>query len=68
MVSHVQVPSLTAREGACFYRAEKEVGRAIVNRVHGFSLAELLPGKKSFFLVGYYHRFESSPFWSPNSS
>ena len=31
-----------ARKGH-FYRGEKEVGRAIVTRVHGFKLAELFP-------------------------
>ena len=46
-----------AREGEHFYRDEKEVGRAIENRVQGVSLAEFLPGKKRVFLpVGlYYH-------------
>ena len=38
-------PSM-AREGEHIYRGEKEVGRAIVNRVHGFSLAESSPGRK----------------------
>ena len=36
----------TAREGEHFYRGEKKVGRAVVNRVHGFSFTESLPGKK----------------------
>ena len=61
---------LTAREGELFYREEKEVGRALVNRVHGLSLAELLPGKESSFFVlssvtitGH----KCSPFWSPES-
>ena len=53
LLSWVQV-SLTAREGAYFYRGEKEVGRTFINRVHGFSLAVSLPGKESFFyLLGY---------------
>ena len=33
----------TAREGEHFNREDKEVGRAIVNGVHGFSPAESLP-------------------------
>ena len=32
-----------ARKGECF---DKEVQRAIINRIHDFSLAVLLPGKK----------------------
>ena len=39
--------SRMAREGERFYRGENEVGRALVNRVYGFSLAQSLPGKKS---------------------
>ena len=53
-----------------FYKEEKKVERAIVNRVRGFPLAELLPGQKSLFLLvrlcpitGH----ECSPFWFPNS-
>ena len=38
-----------AREGDHFYRREKKVGRAIVNRVRGFSWAEFLLEKESFF-------------------
>ena len=59
----------TAREGGCFYRGEKEVGRDVVNRIHGFSLTESLPGKKSSSLLGssIVVGGESSPFWSPNS-
>ena len=36
----------TAKEEALFNRGEKEVGRATVNRGHGFSLAESLMLKK----------------------
>ena len=36
---------LRAKEGKHFFR-EKKVGRALVNRVHGFSLVESLLGKK----------------------
>ena len=46
MASHVQFSHM-AREGDHLYRGEKEVGRAVVNRVHDFSLAESLPGKRS---------------------
>lgn len=35
------------RERACVYRGEKRVGRAVVNRSHGCSFTELLPGEKS---------------------
>ena len=50
----------------------KEVGKAMVNQVHGFSLAESLPGKKRgvfLFLLGsaVITGHESSPFWSPDS-
>ena len=41
-----------AREGEYFYRLEKEGGRAIGNRVHGFPLDDSLPETKrslSFF-------------------
>ena len=44
-------PHMT-REGEGFYRGKKEGGRDLVNRVHGFLLAESLPGrKKTFFLL-----------------
>ena len=33
-------------QGELFYKGEKEVGRAPINGVNGFSLAELLPGRK----------------------
>ena len=50
----------TAREGECFHRKEKEVGRAIKNRVHEALLHESMPGKKrSLFLpirLCYHHR------------
>ena len=53
----------TARKGERFYgregRGVEEVGRALVNRVHAFLLAESLPGKKRSLLpVGfcYCHR------------
>ena len=39
--------SYTARNN--FRRGEKEVGRALLNRAHGFLLAESLPGKKRIF-------------------
>ena len=38
-----------AREGEHFYKEEKEVGRAVANRVHGFLFAESLPGEKRSF-------------------
>ena len=37
---------LSARDGELFYGGEKEFGRAILYRLHSFSLAESLPGKK----------------------
>ena len=40
-VNHLQVP---IRQ--CFYREKNYVGRAIVNRVHDFSLTVTLPGEK----------------------
>lgn len=47
--SYLHVPTQQGKEN---YR-EKEAGRAPVNRAHGFSLAEFLPGKKRslFFSV-----------------
>ena len=50
---------------------EEEIGGGewMVNRVLGFSLAELLPEKKSFLFLldsGIIAEHESSPFWSPN--
>ena len=50
---------------------EKEVGRAVLNRVHSFSLAELLPkNRPSFFFLGSVMIAEckSSPFWSSDST
>ena len=41
----MQVPKCQGKEKA-FTEGEKEVRRAGVNGVHGFSLAESLPGKK----------------------
>ena len=38
------------REGECFY-TEKEVGRAVVNKVHGFSLTESCQEKRKVILV-----------------
>ena len=38
--------SPTAREGERFFRGEKEVRRALVNRVHGYLLVKSLSGKK----------------------
>ena len=49
MVSHREVPKQQGKENS--YKEEKEVGRAIVNRAHGFPLAELLPRKKSLFFL-----------------
>ena len=46
MVSHVKISVLQGKMNV-FYREEKEGGRAVVNRVHGISLAESLPAKKS---------------------
>ena len=43
----MHVPKRQGKKDAFIGREEKEVGKAIVNRVHGFSLAESLPGKKS---------------------
>ena len=43
MVSHMQIPN---KNGKNFYKGEKEVGRATINGVNGFSLVELLPGRK----------------------
>ena len=40
-----------AREGKQFLSGEKDVGRAVVNRVHNISLAESLPGKETFLLL-----------------
>lgn len=51
--------SPTAREGALFYREEKESESSNEQGVHGFSLAESLPGKK---------RSLSSSYWAPLSS
>ena len=45
--SHSTSPS-TAREGALFHR-EKKKGEDTEHKVHGFSLAEFLPGEESFF-------------------
>ena len=61
----------TAREGECFHRKEKEVGRAIKNRVHDALLHESVPGKKrSFFIpirLCYHHRAWKLPFLVTNS-
>ena len=62
---------LPVKENTLCYREEKEVERAAVNRVHGFSLVEFLPGKKRSLclLLGFCHiaGHGSSPFWSPKS-
>ena len=64
MASHVQIPC-TAREGECFYRGEKEVGRGIVNKeftaFHWLSPCQ----ERGVFLLPVV--YESSPFWSSNS-
>ena len=68
MWSYLHVPTQQGKENS--YRGEKQVGRTRVNRVHGFLLAESLPGKKSvFFLLGsvIITGHESSPFWFPDS-
>ena len=44
MVSLRQAPHGKGRR--TFYTEEKEVERALVDRVRGFSLAESLPGKR----------------------
>ena len=59
-----------ASEEEGFNWKEKEIGKAIVNRVLGFSLAESLPGKESFFFLlsnGSAAGCQSFHFWSPNS-
>ena len=65
MVSYMQVLGKQGKENT-LYREEKEVGRALEQRVHGFSLAEFLPGnKESFFLLVdsfVVSGHESSPF------
>ena len=71
MTSKPHASPQTARRGKFFYRREKEVGRVVINRVHGFSWTELLLGKKrslssllgSAIVAGH----ESSTFWSPSS-
>ena len=48
-----------------FYREKKEVGRVIVNRVHGLSLTKSLSRKKNlFFLLGssIIKKHEKTPF------
>ena len=54
MTSKPHASPQTAKRGKFFYRGGKEVGRVVVNRVHGFSLTELLLGKKRSlsFLLG----------------
>ena len=44
IVSHMPVPS---GKGRTLLQRGKETGKIVVNRVHGFSLAESLPGKES---------------------
>lgn len=59
--------SCSVAEGEPFYREKKEVGRATV---HGFSLAESLPGKNVLASCGgpaVLSGQENSPFWSSNS-
>jgi len=41
-----------AKNGERFFRGEKGVRRVTVNRTHGFSGTETVPGKESFFLLG----------------
>ena len=45
MVSHMQIPSKNGKENS-FTKGKKEVGMATINGVSGFSLVELLPGRK----------------------
>lgn len=67
LVSYVLVP-MRQREKNTFIERKRKLGRAIVNRVHGFSSTESLPGKESFYLLGsaIFTGHESSLFWSPN--
>ena len=64
MASHMQVPC-TAREGECFYRGEKEVGRAIVNKesmtFHWLSYCQERRGGLFSFLLSPYYLF--FPLW-----
>lgn len=55
------------KERKHFYKEEKDSGRALVNRVYGFSLNSVL--FSSLFLVAsaFFTGHESSLFWSPNS-
>ena len=46
MTSKPHSSSQTARRGEFFHRGGKEVGRGVVNRIHGFSLTKLSLGKK----------------------
>ena len=59
-----------ARENEHFYRAEKEGGRAVVNRVHGFSESVFARKEEDscFFLLGsaIVAGHEMSSFWSLN--
>lgn len=69
MASHVQVLSPhKARKGERLHRGEK-CGTARVNRVHDFSLAEILPGKRnlSSSYLAVFSGHESSLFWYPDS-
>ena len=71
MTSKPHASPQTARRGKFFYRREKEVGRVVINRVHGFSWTELLLGKKrslssllgSAIVAGH----ESFPCWCLDS-
>ena len=48
MVRHVWVPTQQGKERTLI-EGKKEIGKLIINRVHGFSSAESLPGKKRSF-------------------
>lgn len=67
MASYRQVP---AGQGKKHTFIEEKRKRPLVNRVHGFSLAESQPGEESFFfplhsalVMGH----KACPFWPPNS-
>ena len=60
-------------QGELFYKGEKEVGMATINGVNGFSLVELLPGRKRshssscWILPSSQSMRTPLPQWSPNS-
>ena len=63
--------SHSAEEGEHFGKKEKEAGRAIWNRDHGFSLAKFLLQWRGFFFFFLFGSVvaghENSLFWTPNS-